>query len=762
MSSCVHPIRALTTIALVATAVALTGCPRGEQLRLRRVVLYQNGIGYFERTGTFDGDELRLSLRPHEADDALKTLTVIDRDDRGGRRRPLALSAVVPQPRPRVDDNAPDRERDVTLVVHLGESTPRRMLVAYAIPTPVWRAVYRVVLPGENDGGQGILQAWALVNNVSGEDWNDVDLTLATGAPFSYAVDLRTPRFVPRPDVTGRLVEPPVIGAVRSEQGRVSSGDDGDGVPQARDLCPHDAEDRDGFEDDDGCPDTDNDQDRIPDVDDECPDEPEVFNGVEDDDGCPDRGRVVIHTSNIIIMDQIYFAENSAELRERSQPILDAVAATLRGNPQIERVEIEGHAADNESDPWGLAEERAATIRGGLVEADVAEDRLQIRSYGDSQPVSPGTSIADRERNRRVAFRIESTPTIDPSGTDSSPSPTVVVTSEAAGGAQFRFERSVTIPAETSTLISIINREIGAEDVLLFRPDEAARGSDRHPLRAVRFINETGVELVPGPLSIFSRGTFVGEGLLGRVHVGDSTFVSYGLDSSTWIRSQWSSTTHPHRIVSLARGVLLVEDVRVRATRYILLVGRRSPERAFVRHGRTAGYEPRSLPPGTEETVDGLLIPLPVNAGRTSILTVTEEQPSRRRIALLDDRPTLIEAYLDASELGDESLASLRSIIETREQLRELDEQISEIREQLSDLSSRSGELRRSLLAIESQRRTTSDLRRRLTERLRGATEEREQLSTRLARIRSRRAERRAELSEALDELSIEASDEAE
>ena len=64
---------------------------------------------------------------------------------------------------------------------------------------------------------------------------------------------------------------------------------DGDGIPDALDQCPIDAEDRDGWQDADGCPDPDNDGDGIPDPDDKCPDEPEDFDGWEDTDGCPDH-----------------------------------------------------------------------------------------------------------------------------------------------------------------------------------------------------------------------------------------------------------------------------------------------------------------------------------------------------------------------------------------------------------------------------------------------------------------------------------------
>jgi OmpA-OmpF porin, OOP family len=63
---------------------------------------------------------------------------------------------------------------------------------------------------------------------------------------------------------------------------------DGDGVPNDRDKCPLIAEDKDDYQDDDGCPDDDNDGDRIPDSEDKCPNQSEDHDGFEDDDGCPD------------------------------------------------------------------------------------------------------------------------------------------------------------------------------------------------------------------------------------------------------------------------------------------------------------------------------------------------------------------------------------------------------------------------------------------------------------------------------------------
>jgi outer membrane protein OmpA-like peptidoglycan-associated protein len=103
----------------------------------------------------------------------------------------------------------------------------------------------------------------------------DVMFTLGGGGtlPLSGEVGLTSPRV--RVD----------FGVRYAPTGRDT---DGDGVLDRDDLCPDVPEDRDGFEDTDGCPDPDNDKDGIPDVRDRCRDVAEDFDGFEDDDGCPD------------------------------------------------------------------------------------------------------------------------------------------------------------------------------------------------------------------------------------------------------------------------------------------------------------------------------------------------------------------------------------------------------------------------------------------------------------------------------------------
>ncbi len=194
----------------------------------------------------------------------------------------------------------------------------------------------------------------------------------------------------------------------QDEDGCPDPDNDNDGILDVDDLCPNDPEDRDGFQDEDGCPDPDNDNDRILDVDDQCPNEPETYNGTEDEDGCPDRGSVIVTDEGIIILEKIYFETDSAVIMQRSYPIVDAVATTLINNPQILRIEIQGHADERSSDEYNirLTTDRAAAVLEALVQRGVARERMRSAGYGERCPIDPRHTPEAWEQNRRVEFKI--------------------------------------------------------------------------------------------------------------------------------------------------------------------------------------------------------------------------------------------------------------------------------------------------------------------------------------------------------------------
>ncbi|HXU63569.1 MAG TPA: hypothetical protein VN962_17845, partial [Polyangia bacterium] len=156
-----------------------------------------------------------------------------------------------------------------------------------------------------------------------------------------------------------------------------------DGIPDNFDNCPNAAEDADGFQDEDGCPDPDNDKDGIPDASDKCPTQPETLNGIKDDDGCPDPGPEVVRLGQgrIEVDDKIGFVSRGGKLavRDASVKFVNDVALVLKGHPEITKLRIEVKA---DGVPKSETQRRADAVRDFLVEKGVEAGRLEAVGAG--------------------------------------------------------------------------------------------------------------------------------------------------------------------------------------------------------------------------------------------------------------------------------------------------------------------------------------------------------------------------------------------
>lgn|GEM_PF-1195961 len=101
--------------------------------------------------------------------------------------------------------------------VHVGvDGKATDLRVAYIVPAPMWRVSYRMMRRDTEHGEETVISAWAIVHNPLDEDAKDVELTLTTGQPISFQIDLYNPKHVERVMVeeTSRAIAgpPPPIG----------------------------------------------------------------------------------------------------------------------------------------------------------------------------------------------------------------------------------------------------------------------------------------------------------------------------------------------------------------------------------------------------------------------------------------------------------------------------------------------------------------------------------------------------------------------
>lgn len=215
--------------------------------------------------------------------------------------------------------------------------------------------------------------------------------------------------------------------------------DDNDGVDASVDACPRAPEDMDGFEDGDGCPDADNDHDGWVDARDACPTEPggkgskngckpiydadsdgivddkdackdvaETKNGYRDEDGCPDV-KVAVVDGRVAPDGKLEFEPGTVNLTAASAKLLPEIAWFLGQHAELAKVEIGVHTDDVGADKANLklSISQANALRDALIAAGVAADRLTAAGYGETKPLVKATTEDARAQNRRVELVVK-------------------------------------------------------------------------------------------------------------------------------------------------------------------------------------------------------------------------------------------------------------------------------------------------------------------------------------------------------------------
>lgn len=226
------------------------------------------------------------------------------------------------------------------------------------------------------------------------------------------------------------IPSPPVVVKIDGDR-------DGDGIPDSVDRCPDEPEDKDGFQDDDGCPDPDNDGDGVPDTIDRCPNTPgpaENFgcpirdadgDGVPDDldrcphtpgpaenQGCPEEKtyqKVVVKQDRIEIKQQIKFSSASAKIIGKdSFELIGEVAQALKDHPEIQKIRVEGHTDSIGSEALNLklSQNRANAVVNELIKNGIDPARVTAVGFGKSRPVASNSTAKGRAQNRRTEFNI--------------------------------------------------------------------------------------------------------------------------------------------------------------------------------------------------------------------------------------------------------------------------------------------------------------------------------------------------------------------
>jgi hypothetical protein len=534
----------------------------GQLLPLRRVILYSNGVAYFERRGTVTGRaEINLSFKQSQVDDVLKSLVVLDLgrgrvgavsynssappsarlneipfsieastngDAPGGLAGVLgqlqgarvavgaagnrnvtgAILTIGERQTPTEKDKPPVKTHTLVITTESGElqsfdlqdvraikllddgakqditqfanasasarrrdaktitvtsegESQREMIVSYTIAAPIWKTTYRVVLDPE---GKPFFQGWAVVDNVSEEDWQDVSLSLVSGTPVSFIQPIQNPLYRYRPIVP---------------------------IPQDLSLNP-----------------------------------------------------------------QVY----------------DAGEITAGTGTGVGSGSGSGYGAGSGGAVGG------GNMRLGGARADAPQSSAlqQFAQQG-------GLNVADNLTGfSKPATSVSNAITSGESGVE-----TAATGSEVGELFEYRVEQPVTVRRDRSALIPILQTKMEGERVSVY--NEAAR-KDR-PMHGVRLKNTSELTLEGGSLTVIDGDAYAGEALIERLKSKEQRFISFGLDLGTLVTTKFKSERRPVFLARAQKGVFEAHYHQTQKKTYTIINQTDKKRVVYVEHPYREGWK---------------------------------------------------------------------------------------------------------------------------------------------------------------------------
>jgi len=674
---------------------------RRDDLQVTKVVLYQNGIGYFERRGTFDGQELKLRIRPDQINDMLTSLTVIDLNGTVGsislpveKNSSMVLGELPPQVRdaggllavlnafrgsqvdiktksggasgrivgveystnadggssPVVTILTDDSEllpfelfdivevelgdrtlvvglekaldvalgegewKPVELVVHFPEDDDHDVIMSYVVAMPTWKPAYRLVFDKKN---KVRLQGWAVIDNVSGESWDDIQLSLTAGAPISFVVDLHSPRLPQRADLTSRTYT-------------------------ANAEAP--------------------------------PEAVEAFN------------------------ERSYADESVA----RAPSAKRRAGATSAPAPMPEEA-------------WGG-------------DYDGKYDTLGGSGYGRAEGMT-----GEMMRDSMVAN----------------------ATGEQMG-ALFRYDVSVpvTVPDRSSALVAIINDDVDAEDIFLFDPSSGSARAATHPYRAVRMNNTTKFVIEKGPLTIYKDSTFVGEGMTNQIGLEQTVFIPYSLEPSIHVEQVYDWGQQEQKLLKIKDGIITVESYQLQKVNFTITNNQEESIPLYLRVDKVNGFDidqpERAIAQGEVYFVKVDVVPNDITKE-----SVVQRSRTTQTMTLLDSSTqSIFELYLSDTSADPSVKAQLEQVLAKKKEVGDNEFRRATLAERQNELRYRAQDLRNNIKVLGTAKANES-LKDSLVKKLMGVEDELAKIDGELVELGERKYAIEVEMRELFEGITL-------
>jgi len=688
-----------------STAKPTTTFVKVDQVSLGKVVVYRNGVAFYERRAQVEGGKLTVRVPRDRVDDFLKSLTVVDAKS----GKPLPASFPRQQ-----SDGGPFLEMTLDIPTAKEPGQVADVVLTYVTEAPVWKPSYRIAI---SDSGKVMLEGWAIVDNTSGEDWKDVMVGVGSSSALSFRYDLWSVRTVERETLhidEQFAVAPPTAvspyGGAGGEAAPTMVAELGDdeirrpaGHPENLDArLAKNAEESEDYGDagaDDG--DFGNLDVATGAI---APSAPAsrgggagIGGGYRDDSGGSRAKRPAKPKDSAKAARVAKLEQERAQLEYQRQRVSEGDRKVAQLAPDLiknkRNLVIEGYADPNEPGSEQRAMDRANIVKMQLIDAGVPPAQIRVVNRG----AMPG---------QRAGVRmVTEAPTVEKSAGGAKPAE---ADASPVGESHFQSEIPMTVAKGTSVMVSMVRSETDGEQVYLYDA-ESDRGNDRFAFKAVRLHNPTDSTLETGPVTVYGDDRYIGEGLTEPIPPKANVVVPFALDRQIVVDRDDATENQVARLVTLQRGILTAEVQHIKRTKLTFTSRLHTPTKVYVRHTTEKGWLVLDAPKTYERLGDAHLFEIALGAGETKVVEIAEATPLTRTLDLA--QPTtldMMKVFVDSPHPSPELKKQLQDLLAIHREVIDTDEKIANLRDRAAEYRLRMDELNDQIISLKKVKTATS------------------------------------------------------
>jgi hypothetical protein len=272
-------------------------------------------------------------------------------------------------------------------------------------------------------------------------------------------------------------------------------------------------------------------------------------------------------------------------------------------------------------------------------------------------------------------------------------------TSEAQGkevGDFFQYDlgEKITLAKNQSALVPILNAPVEADKVTVWNEDSGA-------LRALWLKNTSGQTLDSGTFNIIDSGTFAGEGVFATVHPNERRLLSYAADTAVQVKSQAESDQRPYTHVKIAKGLMVLTREQRQSTKYAVHNADASSRDVVIEHPAEENWKLAKDGPKPEESSASFhRFRVKVDAGKTETLAVDEFRPEETQYVLTNLNSSIVAVLTEQKRITPVMQQTFERILAQKVKIGGLDQQISQREQEATELTKDQNRLRENMKAL--------------------------------------------------------------